>query len=326
MTVVDVHAHYIAPFVLEEADGGDAVFGVRYEDGRLAHPQGFRYPVQDTFHDVDAKLAEMDELGIDVTVWSSAPPLFFYDEEPAAGVAFARRFNDALAASISGTDRLLGFATLALADPDAAARELERCVRELGFVGAQTGTFGPRNRPLDTGEVDAVLETAARLGVPLMLHPVYVGPKPNLEDFYLTNSIGNPLDTCVAAARMMYAGVFDRFPELRVVLVHAGGFMPFQLGRLDHAFSVRAEARSRTDRSPSSYLDRFWFDTITHSDAALRFLADLVGVDRVVLGTDLPFDMADARPLERLRRAAVDPHALGATAAALIGLQRGSPR
>ena len=84
MTVVDVHAHYIAPFVLEEADGGDAVFGVRYEDGTLAHPQGFRYPVQDTFHDVDGKLAEMDELGIDVTVWSSAPPLFFYDEEPAA--------------------------------------------------------------------------------------------------------------------------------------------------------------------------------------------------------------------------------------------------
>ncbi|HEY7536619.1 MAG TPA: amidohydrolase family protein [Gaiellaceae bacterium] len=320
MTVIDVHAHYIAPFVLEEADGGDAVFGVRYEDGKLAHPQGFRYPVQATFHDTQAKLAEMDELGIDVTVWSSAPPLFFYDEEPAAGTAFARRFNDALAESIAGIDRLLGFATLPLADPEAAAAELERCVRELGFVGAQTGTFGAGNRPLDTGEADAALEAAARLGVPLMLHPVYVGPKPNLEDFYLTNSVGNPLDTCVAAARMMYAGVFDRFPDLRIVLVHAGGFMPFQLGRFDHAFAVRAEAKTKASGPPSSYLDHFWFDTITHSDASLRFLADLVGTERIVLGTDLPFDMADATPLERLRRADVDPDALGTTAAALLGL------
>ena len=103
-------------------------------------------------------------------------------------------------------------------------------------------------------------------------------------------------------------------------LVHAGGFMPFQLGRFDHAFAVRAEAKAKTAQPPSSYLDRFWFDTITHSDAALRFLTDLVGTDRVVLGTDLPFDMADAVPLERLRRVRVDPHALGATAAALLRL------
>lgn len=320
MTVIDVHAHYIAPFVLEEADGSDAVFGVRYDEGALAHPEGFRYPVQDTFHDTAAKLAEMDRLGIDVTVWSSAPPLFFYEQEPAAGVEFARRFNDALAASIAGHDRLLGLATLPLADPEAAAAELERAVQELGFVGAQTGTFGAGNRPLDTGEADPVLAAADRLGVPLMLHPVYVGPKPNLEDFYLTNSIGNPLDTCVAAARMLYSGVFDRYPRLQLVLVHGGGFMPYQLGRLDHAFEVRNEARVKSDHKPSSFLDRFWFDTITHSDASLRFLVELVGSERVVLGTDLPFDMADAAPLDRLRRADVDPDALGRTAAGLLGL------
>lgn len=320
MTVIDVHAHYIPPFVLDEADGSDAVFGVVYDDGKLAHPEGFRYPIQDTFHDTGAKLAEMDRLGIDITVWSSAPPLFFYEQEPAAGVAFARRFNDALATSIAGHDRLLGFATLPLADPELAAAELERAVGELGFVGAQTGTFGAANQPLDLEYADPVLETADRLGVPLMLHPVYVGPKPNLEEFYLTNSIGNPLDTCVAAARMMYAGVFDRYPGLRLVLVHGGGFMPYQLGRLDHAFTVRSETKVKTDRTPSSYLDRFWFDTITHSDASLRFLAELVGLERLVLGTDLPFDMADAVPLDRLRRVDIDPDALGETAAELLGL------
>jgi aminocarboxymuconate-semialdehyde decarboxylase len=321
MTVIDVHAHYIPPFVLEEADGGEAVFGVRYDDGYLAHPEGFRYPVQDTFHDPAAKLAEMDQLGIDVTVWSSAPPLFFYEQEPAAGVAFAARFNDALAASIAGHERLLGFATLPLADPDAAAAELERAVNELGFVGAQTGTFGAGNRPLDTGETDPVLATAHRLGVPLMLHPVYVGPKPNLEDFYFTNTIGNPLDTCIAAARLMHSGALDRYPNLKIVLVHAGGFIPYQLGRFDHAFSVRSETRVASVRQPSSYLDRFWFDTITHSDESLRFLVDLVGPERIVLGTDLPFDMADAAPLDRLRRTGVSAEGLGRTAAELLGLR-----
>jgi aminocarboxymuconate-semialdehyde decarboxylase len=157
-----------------------------------------------------------------------------------------------------------------------------------------------------------------------VLHPYYVGAKPGLEDYYLTNSIGNPLDTCVAAARLMQSGAFDRHPDLRIVLVHGGGFLPYQLGRLDHAFLVRPEAKVATKRPPSSYLDRFWFDTITHSDASLAFLLSLVGPERVVLGTDLPFDMADARPLERLARTGTDPHVLGRTASGLLtGLSSG---
>ena len=132
-------------------------------------------------------------------------------------------------------------------------------------------------RPSTHPALDPVLATAGRLGVPLMLHPYYVGPKPGLEAYYLTNSIGNPLDTCVAAARLMHSGAFDRHADLRIVLVHAGGFLPYQLGRLDHAFSVRREAKVGTARPPSSYLDRFWFDTITHSDASLEFLVSLVG-------------------------------------------------
>lgn len=121
---------------------------------------------------------------------------------------------------------------------------------------------------------------------------------------------------------MMYAGVFDRYPGLKIVLVHGGGFMPCWLGRFDHVFAVRSETKVKTDQKPSSYLVRFWFDTITHSDAALRFLAELIGTVRLVLRSDLPFDMADAVPLDRLRRTGVDPDALGQTAAALIGLPR----
>jgi aminocarboxymuconate-semialdehyde decarboxylase len=320
MAVVDFHTHFIPQFAVDEATRDNGLLGVREQDGWLVHPEGFRYPIHPEFLDVGAKLAQMDALGIDASILSSSPTLFFYESPSDEVEELARRSNDALAEFISGSARLYGLATLPLQAPGAAVAELVRSVEELGLAGAQIGTnCGPV--ALDARELEPVLGAADRLGVPLMLHPYYVGSKPGLEDYYLTNSIGNPLDTCVAAARLMHSGVFDRYPALRIVLVHAGGFLPYQLGRLDHAFAVRGEPKARTQRPPSSYLDRFWLDTITHSDASLEFLASLVGPGRIVLGTDLPFDMADARPLERLERAGVDPHALGETAAGLLGLE-----
>lgn len=321
MTVIDVHTHFIPRFVMDEA-AGPGVFGVREQDGWLLHPEGFRYPAVPEFLEPSGKLAQMDELRIDVSVLSSSPTLFFYESPADEAVEFARRSNDALAELVAGEERLHGLSTLPLQAPEAAAAELERAVVELGLLGAQIGTSCAGGKPLDGPELEPVLETADRLGVPLMLHPYYVGPKPGLADFYLTNSVGNPLDTCVAAVRLIHAGTLDRFSRLRIVLVHGGGFLPYQLGRFDHAFAVRPEPRVRIDRPPSSYLDRFWMDTITHSDAALAFLVGLVGTERMVLGTDLPFDMADSRPLERAECAGVDPHALGETARELLGLQR----
>jgi len=300
--------------------GPDAVFGVREEGGWLVHPQGFRYPLADEFLDARAKLAQMDRLGIDVSALSSAPTLFFYDEPPERAVPFARRSNDALAELVAGERRLEGLATLPLQAPADAAAELRRAVSELGFRGAQIGTNCGRQQ-LDAPELEPVFAAAAELEVALVLHPYYVGPKPGLEDFYLTNSVGNPLDTCVAAVRLIHSGILDRLPRLRVVLVHAGGFLPFQLGRFDHAYDVRPEPKAHISRRPSSYLDRFWFDTITHADPALEFLASLVGPDHLVVGTDLPFDMADAAPVDRVRRAGLDPDALGANAVRLFGFQ-----
>src|SRR5262249_56212454 len=111
----------------------------------------------------------------------------------------------------------------------------------------------------------------------------------------------------------------DRFPELKIVLVHGGGFLPYQFGRFDRLFAVREEARLNISRPPSSYLDRFWIDSITHSDQALRYLVDLVGTERVVVGTDFPFDIQDPEPVERLHRIGVDPATLGESTAALFG-------
>jgi aminocarboxymuconate-semialdehyde decarboxylase len=317
VTVVDVHTHLVPRFFVEEA-ASRGIFGVREDNGWLVHPEGFRYPIHPEFLDVKAKLAEMDRCRIDISVLSASPTTFFYESPADEVVEFARRSNDALADFIAGEDRLRGLATLPLQAPEAAAAELERAVKELGFLGAQIGTSYANGIPLDGPEFEPVLETASRLEAPLLLHPYYVGAKSGLEDFYLTNSIGNPLDTCVAAARLMHSGLFDRLPGLRPILVHAGGFMPYQLGRLDHAFSVRKEPRTKTEKPPSSYLRRLWFDTITHSDPSLEFLAKLVRQDRLVLGTDLPFDMGDPKPLQRLARVGVDPHTLGTTAIELL--------
>jgi aminocarboxymuconate-semialdehyde decarboxylase len=316
VTAVDLHTHFLPRFFVEEAAAG-GVFGVRADDGFVSHPQGFRYPIAPAFVDVEAKLAEMDAAGIDVAVLSAAPTLFFYDAPSGEAVDFARRSNDALAGVVAQSERLAGLAALPLQDPPAAAAELERAVGELGLLGAHIGT-GCGRVPLDDPRMEPVLGAAERLDVPLMLHPYYVGAKPGLEDFYLVNSMGNPLDTSVAAVRLVYSGALDRFPRLRIALVHGGGFLPYQLGRFDHAFAVRPEARVAIDRPPSSYLHRFWMDTITHGDEALRFLAARIGPERLYIGTDQPFDMADAAPVERLQRIGVDVDATGGAAAALL--------
>jgi len=319
VTAIDLHTHFLPRFFVDEATAG-GVFGVRAGDGFVAHPEGFRYPIHPAFVDAEAKLAEMDAAGIDAAVLSGAPTVFFYDAPADEAVDFARRSNDALAAFVAGSARLSGLATLPLQDPEAAAAELERTVTELGLLGAHIGT-NCGGVPLDDPQVAPVLSAAERLDVPLMLHPYYVGAKPGLEDYYLVNSMGNPLDTSVAAVRLIFSGALDRHPALRVALVHAGGFLPYQLGRFDHTFAVRAEARVAIDRPPSSYLDRFWMDTITHDDEALRFLARRIGPDRLYIGTDQPFDMADPDPVGRLRRSGIDVDATGGAAAALLNTE-----
>jgi aminocarboxymuconate-semialdehyde decarboxylase len=320
MTVIDVHTHFTPPFMEEEASRDGGVFGVRSEDGHLIHPEGFRYPIHAEGRDVEKKLAGMDAAGIDVAVLSLIPPLMFYNAPADEAVAWARRTNDSLAEMIEGQDRLLGFAHLPMQAPEEAARELDRAVTELGFRGAHIGTDAGPGRPLDTPDLAPVWEAAQEHDVPMVLHPNYVGLKPGLEDFYFTNSIGNPLETTTTAARLIHGGTLDRFPSLKPVLVHAGGYLPYQIGRFDHAFKVREEPKVSLDRKPSEYLDRFYMDTITHAPAQLDFLASVIGIGRLVLGTDVPFDMGDPLPLEVIGQTSVDPDAIGATAASLLRL------
>jgi aminocarboxymuconate-semialdehyde decarboxylase len=292
--VIDIHAHLIPKDVVDRAAGGDGLDGLRarYEDGtmQIQHRQGYRYPFVPEFHDPAARLRRMDQLGIDAAIVSISPTFYFYWVSSADGSAHARAANDAIAAHVaSAPARLAGLATLPMQEPLAAADELERAVTELALRGA---SVGPRvgDTYLDDPQYWPVLERAEALDVPLLVHPFYVGLRPGLPDFYLTNLIGNPLESTVCAARLILSGVLDRFPQLRLALTHGGGFLPYQIGRLDHGHHVRREAQASAD-PPSAYLRRFVFDTVTHRPEATAFLVSLVGADRVAFGTDLPFDM-----------------------------------
>ena len=331
--MIDVHTHFIPPEFVADARAGRAPDRITLRQGAgqewLVHPQGYGYPLSPEFFDLQAKHREMDRLGIDAAVLSLTPTLFFYWLDAAAAGAFCRQANDSLAKFVAGSDRLEGVAVVPLQDPEAAAAELRRAVRDLGLRGAEIGTT-MEQVPLDDPRFDPFFAAAAELDVPVILHPYYVGTRPTLTDFYMTNLTGNPLETCIAASRLILSGSLDRHPRLKVVLVHAGGFMPFQIGRLDNGFRVRSETRAAIAAPPSSYLRRFWYDTITHAATPLKFLIDLVGADRVVFGTDLPFDMADVRFKEYFGDAKLDADTLDAitnrNASALFADRKGPRR
>lgn len=295
MLTVDVHTHYIPDNVVADVRRGAGFDGMRTEqvDGHewLVHRQGFRYPLHRSFYDLETRIASMDERRVDRAVLSIAPPLFMYWADAAEAADFCRRLNDSLAAFAADSGgRIVAVATLPMQDPDAAAKELRRAVGELGLRGAEIGP-GIEGTLLDDAAVRPLLAAAAELHAPLILHPYYVGQRPGLEDFYLTNLIGNPLETTICASRLIFGGVLDEMADLRLVLMHGGGYLPYQIGRLDHGHRVRPESRG-CRHDPSSYLSRFWFDTVTHAPKPLRFLVDSVGADHVVFGTDFPYDMA----------------------------------
>lgn len=310
MQTVDVHTHFVPPDLVRAARSGDGFDGVRVErvngDEWLVHRQGYRYPLDPAFYDPAARLSAMNALDVDVAVVSVAPTLFMYWADSSGATDFARRANDELAAFAAQSDgRIRTMATLPMHDPDAAVRELHRAVGELGMRGAEIGP-AIEELPLDDSRFRPVLAAAAELGVPLVLHPYYVGARASLADFYLTNLLGNPLESTVSAARLILSGALDVLPDLRIVLMHGGGFLPYQIGRLDHGHLVRPEARDcRYD--PSAYLSRFWFDTLTHAQEPLRFLLRLVGAEHVVYGTDFPFDMGGGSPAAQLGDLQLDP-------------------
>jgi aminocarboxymuconate-semialdehyde decarboxylase len=303
-TRIDIHSHVIPARMIDGIAKMPQAFAARIEGEpgaqRVIHEQGYAYPLLAEFHDVEAKLESMDRKGIDVSVVSPAPPMFYYWADVDVALRAARLVNDGIADMVHAKPgRLRGMATIPLQHPDAAIAEMERVVREHGFKAVEIGT-SVEGEQLAEARFRPILRRAQDLGVFVFAHPYYVGAKRGLENYYLTNLIGNPLDTTIMLANLMFSGALDELPGLKIVLAHGGGFTPYQIGRLVHGHLVRAETHAKSRTSPKALLSRLYFDSLVFDPAALRYLVDLVGADHVCIGTDAPFDMADDAPLSTI--------------------------
>lgn len=323
MPIVDVHAHgaptetieamrRIAPDAVPTIDPDGSMVYFRYPSGIV------NGPVPRGIVDVDHRLADMDEAGVDYQVVSPRPQYFAADVPGELAGELAHLTNEALVAMAeSHPDRLGVMLTLPFQDPLAAVAEIEagarsRVVRgvlvdsNLGGVSLADDRFGP---------VWAALESA---DLPVLVHP-YQGDvvgKERLGDHYLFNLIGNPVDTTIAIGDVVFGGLLDAYPGLRWGFVHGGGTAPYLLGRWDHGWRKREVTRERIpDALPSELLRRCWFDTVVHSDAALRFLAGIVGWERLLMGTDYPFDMGVTDPVGFISGAVANPAAVAAVTA-----------
>ena len=251
--------------------------------------------------DLERRFADMNAAEVDVQVLSATPQSYLYGEEPSLTVTCSIIQNDQIAKLVAAhPDRFLGIATLPMQAPLLAADELRRAVTKLGLRGAMIGS-NVLGRNLDHPELEPIWAAASELDALLLIHPVNVGAADRLGSYYLNNLIGNPLDTTIAAACLVFGGVLERHPKLRVCLVHGGGFVPYQAGRWAHGWHVRPEPKVHLKQSPEPWIERFYYDTILHSRQNLEFLVRSAGVARVMLGSDYPYDMGTGECVRQVR-------------------------
>lgn len=301
---IDLHSHAIPRTIIEAiaADGKGFAARIEGSDGnrRMVHDQGYVYPLFDEFVDPAAKLAAMDRKGLDLSVISTAPPMFYYWAPAELAAKAARLVNDGIAQfAAAAPDRLRGMASVPMQHPDLAIAELERAVKELGFKAVEIGTTIEGVQLADR-RFRPFLRRARELDVLVFIHPYYVGSKAGLEDYYLTNLAGNPFDTTLAIAHLIFSGALDELQGLKILAAHGGGYAPYQIGRLEHGQKVRPEPKVKTTTSPKALLKTLYFDTVVFDAQALQHLVNVVGAEHVCLGTDAPFDMGDETPLDSL--------------------------
>ena len=305
---IDLHAHYVAPELIDSLarDGSRHGLAVREEAGgrRRAilgdRPAGL--PFLPALSDVPGRLAWVDQAGVSRQLVAGWMDLAGYHLDPSAGRWLARLQNETLAGlARAHPERFVGAAMVPLQDPAGAAEELRHAVRDLGLRAVQIGT-NVNERGLDEPELDPFWAAAEELGVPIVVHPAELGGPERMRRYFLHILVGNPSETTLAAGALLLGGVLERFPGLRFLLVHGGGFLPYQLGRLVRGFTAAPPAfRARATRSPDSFLPALYFDTIVHDARALRYLLDVVGVSQVVVGSDYPFPLQDPGPQASLK-------------------------
>ena len=301
---IDIHAHVATPACQRLVEG---LFTPRQEPFTFyggaetnEYNKAHFGSLEPKLVDPKLRLADMDRMGIDIQALSVAPPQYYYWADPELAERLARMQNEHLAELVEGhPDRFVGLATVPLQDVAASVRELDYCVGQLGFRGAEICT-NVNGLDLDDPRFRPFFAKAQELDVVVVLHPHGYTQGERLMDYYLSNVIGNPLDSAVALTRIIFGGVLEELPNLKLCVVHGGGYLPFYSSRMDHAYHKRPEGRHHITRPPSSYLSQVYVDSVVYDAPHLKFLIEQMGADHVLLGTDYPYDMGHYDPLGQL--------------------------
>jgi aminocarboxymuconate-semialdehyde decarboxylase len=305
---IDMHTHVLADATVKLMQKEIPSLGLKmapYDaDNAVCEVAGVAYrPFPRGGHDIERRFKDMDAAEAEVHLLSAAPQTWLYGQEVAVGVTASAIQNDEIARHVKEhPERFSGIATLPMQAPDKAADELRRAMRKLGLHGAMIGSnIGGKN--LDDPSFEPLWTAAEELDAFMMIHPGNVAGADRLRSYYLGNLIGNPLDTTIAGACLIFGGVLERHPKLNFIMSHGGGFIPYQGGRWVHGWEVRPEPKVHVKHSPAPYLDRFLYDTILHAQAPLEFLISSVGANRVFLGSDYPYDMGTGECVRQVRAA-----------------------
>ena len=303
---IDIHAHYYPKNYLEAIGEEGKRFNCEYrmtDQGFYTKtPAGNQGPLPTKFIDLKQRIAEMDATGVTVQAISLTTPMNYWGDAEMS-LKLAKEWNDgASAAHLEYPSRLVAFLTLPMLFPDHAMDELNRASKLPGMRGVYLGT-NIEGRDLDDPMFEPVFARIEALDLPVFLHPLTTLGGNRTKPYYLSNLLGNPFETAVAASHLIFGGVLDRHPKLQVNLPHGGGVFPILIGRLDRGYQVRSEFdHAKMPNPPSSYLQRFTYDTIVHSKSIMEFVIREVGAERVMIGSDYCFDMGVDRPLDLLEQ------------------------
>ena len=315
--VIDVHAHWL-PRELFDLPGDGPHGRMHDRDGQLFLGELPLSIATEAMSDVSAIRADMRRAGVGVRVLSAPPFAFPLQPGPAAD-SYVAAFNAALIDVVAQADgALLGLGLVSLADPAAVTAQMQALAHTEGIAGvAIPPLLGTQS--LDGPTLGHVLREASRLDLAVLVHPMQL-PHPEWSAYYLNNLIGNPVESATAVASLILSGLKDELPNLRICFVHGGGCAPALLGRWSHGWTARADVRAAGGRVPDEVFGELFFDTVTHGAAQLALLNSVAGADRVVCGSDYPFDMADADPARFATEHGPGRESLIRAAAAYLGI------
>ena len=301
--VVDIHCHYLNPEVNKKAEYLEPA---KYDPSVIYANELTRSTnvkqIQDRFSQltgIEERIRDMDKMGVDIQAVCPAPNQYYYFTDPGMGASLAREINHGIANIVAKhPDRFVGLGSVPLQNAELAVKELEYAVKKLGLRGVEINTnVNGMNLSDPKLGLDKFFSKANELGIVLFMHPVGTTQADRLVNHYFNNVIGNPLDTTIAVSHLIFDGVVARNSKIKFVTPHGGGYLAHYWARMDHAWKARPDCHTIIKSKPSSYLKKFYFDTITFDPTILRHLIDTFGPEHVLLGTDYPFDMGEVDPL-----------------------------